>query len=91
MEENVIKIATDYWRLLALSAKIANNLEMTDDKKKLIYSMLLNIQENVNNVVKSFDEKNTDWNNILTILDESEAEMVYILKNAKSEIEKQNS
>lgn len=71
--------------------KIANNLEMTDDKKKLIYSMLLNIQENVNNVVKSFDEKNTDWNNILTILDESEAEMVYILKNAKSEIEKQNS
>ena len=68
--------------------KIANNLEMTDDKKKLIYSMLLNIQENVNNVVKSFDEKNTDWNNILTILDESEAEMVYILKNAKSEIEK---
>ena len=64
--------------------KIANNLEMTDDKKKLIYSMLLNIQENVNNVVKSFDEKNTDWNNILTILDESEAEMVYILKNAKS-------
>ena len=71
--------------------KIANNLEMTDDKKKLIYSMLLNIQENVNNVVKSFDEKNTDWNNILTILDESEAEMVYILKNAKSEKEKQNS
>lgn len=71
--------------------KIANNLEMTDDKKKLIYSMLLNIQENVNNVVKSFDEKNTDWNNIFTILDESEAEMVYILKNAKSEIEKQNS
>ena len=38
--------------------KIANNLEMTDDKKKLIYSMLLNIQENVNNVVKLCDMHN---------------------------------
>lgn len=33
MEENVIKIATDYWRLLALSAKIANNLEHTEKVK----------------------------------------------------------
>ena len=70
--------------------KIVKKLEMTDAKKKLIYSMLLNIQENIDNVIKSYDEKNPDWNNILTILEESEAEMVYILKNAKSEIEKEN-
>ena len=68
--------------------KIVKKLEMTDDKKQLIYSMLLNIQENVNNVVESFDANNPDWDSILNTLNESEAEMVYILKNAKSEVEK---
>lgn len=68
--------------------KIVKNLEMTDNKKQLIYSMLLNIQENVNNVVETFDANNPDWDNILDVLNESEAEMVYILKNAKSEVEK---
>lgn len=33
MEENIIKIATDYWRLLVLSAKITNNLEHTEKVK----------------------------------------------------------
>ena len=68
--------------------KIVKNLEMTDDKKKLIYSMLLNIQKNISNVVESFDANNPDWDNILDILNESEAEMVYILKNAKREVER---
>jgi len=68
--------------------KIVKNLDMTDDKKKLIYSMLLNIQESVNNVVDSYDANNPDWINILNVLNESESEMVYILKNAKSEVEK---
>lgn len=68
--------------------KIVKDLEMTDDKKKLIYSMLLNIKESVNNVVESFDMENPNWQEILNVLDESEAEMIYILKNAKSEVEK---
>ena len=33
MEENIIKIATDYWRLYALSAKMANNLDVTETNK----------------------------------------------------------
>lgn len=68
--------------------KIVKDLEMTDDKKKLIYSMLLNIKESVNNVIESFNMENPNWQEILNVLDESEAEMVYILKNAKSEVEK---
>jgi len=52
--------------------KIVKNLDMTDDKKKLIYSMLLNIQESVNNVVDSYDANNPDWINILNVLNESE-------------------
>ena len=68
--------------------KIVKDLEMTDDKKKLIYSMLLNIKESVNNVIESFDMENPNWQEILNVLDESEAEMVYILKNVKSEVEK---
>ena len=32
--------------------------------------------------------ENPNWQEILNVLDESEAEMVYILKNAKSEVEK---
>ena len=68
--------------------KIVKDWEMTEDKKKLIYSMLLNIKESVNNVIESFDMENPNWQEILNVLDESEAEMVYILKNAKSEVEK---
>lgn len=33
MEDNIIKITTDYWRLLALSAKITNNLEHAEKVK----------------------------------------------------------
>lgn len=68
--------------------KIVDKLEMTDDKIRLIYSMLLSIQDNVNDLVNSFDINNPDWKNILNNLDESEAKIVYILNNAKDELKK---
>lgn len=65
--------------------KIVKELEMTKEKKNLIYSMLLNIKDNINAVVENFNIDNPNWQEILNILDESESEIVYILNNAKNE------
>lgn len=71
--------------------KTVKELEMTKEKKKLIYSMLLNIKDNINLVVENFNIDNPNWQEILNILDESESEIVYILENAKSETKKETS
>ena len=36
---------------------------MKEDEINLIYSMLLNIKERVNEITDNFDVKNTDWKN----------------------------
>lgn len=64
---------------------------MKEDEINLIYSMLLNIKERVNEITDNFDVKNTDWEKILSVLSECEAEMVYILTKAKDEHEKNTS
>ena len=64
---------------------------MKEDEINLIYSMLLNIKERVNEITDNFDVKNTDWEKILSVLSECEAEMVYVLTKAKDEHEKNTS
>lgn len=64
---------------------------MKEDKINLIYSMLLNIKERVNEITDNFDVKNTDWEKLLSVLSECEAEMVYVLTKAKDEHEKNTS
>ncbi len=64
---------------------------MKEDEINLIYSMLLNIKERVNEITDNFDVKNTDWEKLLSVLSECEAEMVYILTKAKDEHEKNTS
>lgn len=64
---------------------------MKEDEINLIYSMLLNIKERVNEITDNFDIKNTDWEKLLSVLSECEAEMVYILTKAKDEHEKNTS
>ena len=64
---------------------------MKEDEINLIYSMLLNIKERVNEITDNFDVKNTDWEKFLSVLSECEAEMVYILTKAKDEHEKNTS
>ena len=64
---------------------------MKEDEINLIYSMLLNIKEGVNEITDNFDVKNTDWEKILSVLSECEAEMVYVLTKAKDEHEKNTS
>lgn len=71
--------------------KIVKELEMTKEKKNLIYSMLLNIKDNINELVENFNIDNPNWQEILNILDESESEIVYILNNAKNETKKEIS
>lgn len=71
--------------------KIVKELEMTKEKKNLIYSMLLNIKDNINAVVENFNIDNPNWQEILNILDESESEIVCILNNAKNETKKEIS
>ena len=53
--------------------------------------MLLNIKERVNEITDNFDVKNTDWEKLLSVLSECEAEMVYVLTKAKDEHEKNTS
>lgn len=67
--------------------EIVKDLEMNKEKKNLIYSMLLNIKDNINEIVENFNIDNPNWQEILDTLDESEAEIIYILENAKSEVE----
>lgn len=64
---------------------------MKEDEINLIYSMLLNIKEGVNEITDNFDVKNTDWEKLLSVLSECEAEMVYVLTKAKDEHEKNTS
>ena len=64
---------------------------MKEDEINLIYSMLLNIKEGVNEITDNFDVKNPDWEKLLSVLSECEAEMVYILTKAKDEHEKNTS
>ena len=64
---------------------------MKEDEINLIYSMLLNIKERVNEITDNFDVKNPDWEKLLSGLSECEAEMVYILTKAKDEHEKNTS
>ena len=64
---------------------------MKEDEINLIYSMLLNIKERVNEITDNFDVKNTDWEKLLSVLSECEAEMAYILTKAKDEHEKNTS
>lgn len=64
---------------------------MKEDEINLIYSMLLNIKERVNEITDNFDVKNTDWEKLLSVLSECEAEMVYVLTKAKDEHEKNTS
>ena len=64
---------------------------MKEDEINLIYSMLLNIKERVNEITDNFDVKNTDWEKLLSVLSECEAEMVYILTKDKDEHEKNTS
>lgn len=71
--------------------KVISNFDMSGDKINLIYSMLLNIKDGVNEVTDDFNISNPDWEELLTILSECEAEMVYILTNAKDEHEKNTS
>ena len=61
-----------------------SNFDMSGDKINLIYSMLLNIKDGVNKVTDDFNISNPDWEELLTILSECEAEMVYILENIKN-------
>ena len=64
---------------------------MKEDEINLIYSMLLNIKERVNEITDNFDVKNTDWEKLLSVLSEWEEKMVYILTKAKDEHEKNTS
>lgn len=64
--------------------KVISNFDMSGDKINLIYSMLLNIKDGVNKVTDDFNIRNPDWEELLTILSECEAEMVYILENIKN-------
>lgn len=64
---------------------------MKEDEINLIYSMLLNIKERVNEITDNFDVKNPDWEELLSVLSECEAEMVYVLTKAKDEHEKNTS
>lgn len=64
---------------------------MKEDEINLIYSMLLNIKERVNETTDNFDVKNPDWEKLLSVLSECEAEMVYVLTKAKDEHEKNTS
>ncbi|MCI6763811.1 hypothetical protein MSH26_03005 [bacterium] len=64
---------------------------MKEDEINLIYSMLLNIKERVNEITDNFDVKNPDWEKLLSVLSECEAEMVYVLTKAKDEHEKNTS
>lgn len=64
---------------------------MKEDEINLIYSMLLNIKERVNEITDNFDVKNPDWEKLLSVLSECEAEMVYVLPKAKDEHEKNTS
>lgn len=64
---------------------------MKEDEINLIYSMLLNIKEGVNEITDNFDVKNPDWEKLLSVLSECESEMVYVLTKAKDEHEKNTS
>ena len=64
---------------------------MKEDEINLIYSMLLNIKERVNEITDNFDVKNPDWEKLLSVLGECESEMVYVLTKAKDEHEKNTS
>ena len=64
---------------------------MKEDEINLIYSMLLNIKERVNEITDNFDVKNPDQEKLLSVLSECEAEMVYVLTKAKDEHEKNTS
>lgn len=64
---------------------------MKEDEINLIYSMLLNIKEGVNEITDNFDVKNPDWEKLLSVLSVCEAEMVYVLTKAKDEHEKNTS
>ena len=64
---------------------------MKEDEINLIYSMLLNIKEGVNEITDNFDVKNPDQEKLLSVLSECEAEMVYVLTKAKDEHEKNTS
>ena len=64
---------------------------MKEDEINLIYSMLLNIKERVNEITDNFDVKNPDWEKLLSVLSECESEMVYVLTKAKDEHEKNTS
>ena len=72
-----------------MAIEYVKHLDMTEDRINLIYSMLLNIQDGVNSVIDDFDHKSPDWDTILKVLSENEAELVYILNNAKDQIEKE--
>ena len=64
---------------------------MKEDEINLIYSMLLNIKERVNEITDNFNVKNPDLEKLLSVLSECEAEMVYVLTKAKDEHEKNTS
>ncbi len=71
-----------------MSIEYVKHFDMPKERIDLIYSMLLNIQSGVNEVVENFDHNSPDWEKILEILNENESELVYILVNAKDQIEK---
>ena len=63
---------------------------MKEDEINLTYR-LLNIKEELNEITDNFDVKNPDWEKLLSVLSECEAEMVYVLTKAKDEHEKNTS
>lgn len=64
------------------------HFDSNKDKNKMIHSMLLSIQESINDVLGDFDDNNPNWGKILETLDEAEAKIIYVLNNANDQLNK---
>ena len=66
-------------------------MEKVYSKEDLIYSMLLNIKDGMEEAITYIDENknNIDWNIIMENLNEKEVELVYILENIKDKAKKE--